>query len=60
MEELLAMAVRVMRTGRSERLTGASAQAFLDTCAERVQDTLELKRQEEAKAMHEQRFVTCR
>jgi hypothetical protein len=59
-EELLAMAVRVMKTGQSERLSGAAAQAFFDSCAERVQCTLELKRQEEAQARHDQRFMMVR
>lgn len=59
-DELVAMGVRVMRTGQSERMSGPVASAFLDECAARMQDALGLKRREEAEALRELRGTICR
>jgi hypothetical protein len=60
MDELIDMVARVMSTGRSEALTGSSAQAFFEESSEDIFEAAELKRKEEARALQEQPFLTYR
>lgn len=60
MDKLVEMAARVLRTGQAETLVGADAQAVFDNYFERVQEPVDALRREQARALEEQRFVTCR
>ena len=60
MDKLVEMAIRVLSTGRAEEMSKADTAVMYEEYYRSVQAPIENLRREQAAALDEYRFVTCR